>query len=195
MHDRGITEGMIVRSSDGEKLGKVVACQADGFIVEKGFFFPKDYFATFENVVDVRGDEIYLDMTRDSFIELGRQKGETWGATTTTTAEKDVVTEEKHVTVPVRREEVRVERRPVTGEARVADTAFEKDTVRVPVTEEEVEIRKRPVVREEVRVSKAVHEEQRTASEPVRRETVDIDEEGSVRRSRLDDDDIDLKKT
>jgi len=35
-----VSEGMVVKSSDGEKLGRVVACQPGGFVVEKGFLCP-----------------------------------------------------------------------------------------------------------------------------------------------------------
>jgi uncharacterized protein (TIGR02271 family) len=224
-----IREGMIVRASDGEKLGKVYALQADSFLIEKGIFFPKEYVARFEDVVDIRDGDIYLNRTKADLQEMGTARGERWGyadenlGTAETrvgiseevrvplveeelTAEKrmketgrvrvtkEVVTEEKHITVPVTREEVRVERVPASGAARVDDATFQKQSVTIPVREEEVEITKRPVVREEVRVSKTAHQEQRTASATVRRETADVDEDKNLRRDRLVDDD-DLKKT
>src|SRR5512142_2773026 len=67
METRGINEGMTVRSIDGEKLGKVVACRADEFVIEKGFFFPKDYLARYQDVADVRDGEVML---RGSSAEL-----------------------------------------------------------------------------------------------------------------------------
>jgi uncharacterized protein (TIGR02271 family) len=104
---------------------------------------------------------------------------------------KDVKTEERHITVPVRHEEVRVERHAVDRPLTPGDAAFKEQAVRVPVVEEEVEIHKRPVVREEVRVTKQPYVEQRTASDTVKREEVDIDEKGTTRVRRDDDD---LKK-
>jgi uncharacterized protein (TIGR02271 family) len=111
------------------------------------------------------------------------------------TLKKDVVTEEKTIKVPVTREEVRVERTPVSaGEARTGEGTFEKSAVTIPVHEEEIEVTKRPVVKEEVRVTKTPYTEQRTASETVRKEVADVEEEGDIRRApNLES--PDLKKT
>jgi uncharacterized protein (TIGR02271 family) len=95
-----------------------------------------------------------------------------------------VQTERKQISVPVTREEVHVERVPAGArEVRPGEATFQEGEISVPVREEEVEIRKRPVVREEVRVSKTARQEQRVASGEVRKETADIEEEGSVRRA------------
>lgn len=93
---------------------------------------------------------------------------------------KDVVTEEKQVTVPVTREEVHVERVPSTGEAGAGTSAFREQEVTMPVREEEIEIHKRPVVKEEVRVSKQARQEEKSASATLRKEVADVDEGGRV---------------
>src|SRR5688572_6903181 len=65
------------------------------------------------------------------------------------TVRKSVETEHVTERVPVRREEVTVERRPVeAADAESADIG--EDRIVVPVTEEEVIVEKRPVVKEEV---------------------------------------------
>jgi hypothetical protein len=66
---------MTVRSTDGEKLGKVIACEADRFFIEKGFFFPKDYVARYDDVGEVRGDEILLRHTRAELRGEGAAAG------------------------------------------------------------------------------------------------------------------------
>jgi len=91
---------------------------------------------------------------------------------------KEVVTETQTIDVPVRREEVVVERRPV--DATTVDTgAFgaEGETIRVPVMEEQVEVSKvvRPV--EEVEVSKKVIADTRTVSDTVRHEEIRVDDD------------------
>jgi uncharacterized protein (TIGR02271 family) len=207
---------MTVRSTDGEKLGKVIACEADRFFIEKGFFFPKDYLARYEDVVTVSGDDVLL---RQSGAELrGEAAGgpaaapeseERAGIAAGTTEQvsvpiaeeelsaekrvrqagevsvrKTVATERRDVSVPVTKEEVHVERVPAGAEAGPGDAAFREQTVSVPVREEEVEIRKRPVVREEVRVSKTAHQEERRASADVRREDVDVEKGGDVEPER-----------
>jgi uncharacterized protein (TIGR02271 family) len=102
---------------------------------------------------------------------------------------KIVHTELKHFTVPVQKEEVRIERTPVsrTDEAaRMADArgAFKESTIKVPVMEEEVTISKRPVVKEEVRITKEQQTEQRDVSGEIRKEEVDIQNEGDLNKKK-----------
>ena len=63
-----ITEGMKVRASEGENVGRVISRDANGFTIEKGIFFKKDYFVSYDAVTDIRDDEIYLSTSKD---ELG----------------------------------------------------------------------------------------------------------------------------
>jgi uncharacterized protein (TIGR02271 family) len=91
---------------------------------------------------------------------------------------KDVVEEVQTIEVPVTREEVRIERRPVSGEAttgEVGSDAFASDSIRVPVMAEEVEVRKvaRPV--EEIEIEKVQVQDTERVQETVRKETFDVD--------------------
>lgn len=63
---RGITEGMTVYTQDGETLGKVVAVDDAGLFVEKGFFFPREYGFRFDDVTDVRGEEVHLRLAKEA---------------------------------------------------------------------------------------------------------------------------------
>jgi hypothetical protein len=56
---------MVVRGPDGKKLGRVLACREESFVVEKGFFFAVDYVAHYEDVTDVSGGEIQLARPRE----------------------------------------------------------------------------------------------------------------------------------
>jgi len=95
--------------------------------------------------------------------------------------EKDVVTEHRTMDVPVTREEVYVERRPV--DRRPSDQPIGEGSADVDVTvhEEEVTLEKRPVVYEEVAVGKRVTQDTERVEGEIRREVVDIDREGDVR--------------
>lgn len=95
---------------------------------------------------------------------------------------KDVVTEERELEVPVRHEQVRVERVPVSGEA--PEASFRESETRIPLHEEEVEVTKRPVMREEVRVSKGEAEEEEHIQEKARKEQVEVEERGKVRKGK-----------
>lgn len=62
----GIKEGMIVRSIDGHRLGKVYAVGESEFHIEKGLFFPKDYSVRYAEVSDVVDGEIILAHGKES---------------------------------------------------------------------------------------------------------------------------------
>jgi len=198
-----INTGMVAYGSDGEKLGKVIETGNTEFVIEKGFFSPKDFLLPYSCIDRVQGDDLHLSLTKEQVTE-GRwgERAQTSTASTAGTDEirvplreeqvdvikerreagsvnvrKEVTTEEKQFTVPVTRESVTVERVPATGDTRAAsaDTQFQEENIRVPVHEEEVEIRKRPVVREEVRVATERHTEERPVEETIRREEVEVD--------------------
>lgn len=104
---------------------------------------------------------------------------------------KEVVEEVQTIEVPVRREEVHIERRPATGATAsgataTTDGAFQNasETIRVPIMEEQVEVTKtvRPV--EEVEVSRQVVEGTETVSDTVRREELRVEGDTDL----LDDD-------
>jgi uncharacterized protein (TIGR02271 family) len=87
---------------------------------------------------------------------------------------KRVRTDREQIEVPVKHEEVSVERVPVEGEATEAQIGEEE--VSVPVTEEEVVVDKRAVAKEEVRLRKDVVEDTEVVEEDVRREEIDVED-------------------
>jgi len=263
-----VREGMVVRSVDGEKLGKVFAVGDSEFHIEKGLFFPKDYLVRYSEISDIRAGEIVLNHGKEALSSLSSDDNRyaTSGATaglgggagvgpgalgvpaTGSTAtgygatglgtsadtlsgsglgtdsrmgignertvtgrsediaipvhkeeldvikrdtqagevrvRKDVISEEKVVDVPVRRERVRVERRDVSPDRPAMNASFQEETVVVPLRAEEVEVRKRAVVDEEVIIHKDAIEEERRVAESVRREDVSIRTDGDVEGSR-----------
>jgi uncharacterized protein (TIGR02271 family) len=115
------------------------------------------------------------------------------------TIRKEVVTETKTIEVPVRREELVIERHPVERKAfdaresgGAADPLVEQlidrlrhmqsgEVLRIPIVEEEVIIHKRPVVVEEVTLGKRLVQETQTVKDTVRREEARIEEQGDAR--------------
>jgi uncharacterized protein (TIGR02271 family) len=98
---------------------------------------------------------------------------------------KEIITETRTVEVPVTREEIVVERRPLDGVARegsleAADLDQDRKEIRIPVSEEFVHIDKKVVPREEIRVSKEKITDTKTVSEDVRREEAQLDSDGKV---------------
>ena len=87
---------------------------------------------------------------------------------------KRVRTDRERIEVPVKHEEVSVERVPVSGEATEAQIG--EDEVSIPVTEEEVVVSKKAVAKEEIRLRKDVVEGTEVVEEDVRREEVDVED-------------------
>ena len=92
---------------------------------------------------------------------------------------KYVVEDEVTQTVPVRREEVRVEREPIT-DANVDDAMdgpeISEEEHEVVLHEEEPVAEKRAVPKERVRLDKDAHTEEREVSETVRKEEIEVDD-------------------
>jgi len=93
---------------------------------------------------------------------------------------KEVVTEHQNIDVPVQREEVVIERRPVAEAAAPGTEIGEGQEVRVPLSEERVNVEKRPVVREEIDVGKRTVTDTRHVSDDVKREEARIETEGAA---------------
>jgi len=94
---------------------------------------------------------------------------------------KRVVEEQRSIDVPVTREEVVIERRPVNRAA--TDTDFvgtDSETIRVPVMEEDVRAEKQAVVTEEINVGKRVTQDTERVSGTVRREEAVLNQTGNV---------------
>lgn len=92
---------------------------------------------------------------------------------------KYVVTENVTKTVPVQREEVRIEREPITdanrGEAH-AGPAISEEEHEVTLHEERAVVEKEAVPVERVRLDKETVTEQQTVNEEVRKEQIDTDD-------------------
>ena len=102
---------------------------------------------------------------------------------------KHVVTEQQNVTVPVSREEVTVEREPITDANRGAarsGPAISEEEHEVTLREERPVVEKEAVPVERVRLGKQTHTEHETVGGEVRKEQVELDTDDRPRRDRGD---------
>ena len=91
---------------------------------------------------------------------------------------KHVTTEQQTVTVPVQREEVRVEREPITDanlDAATSGPAISEEEHEVTLREEEVVVDKRAVPKERVRLDTETVTDERQISEEVHKEHIQVD--------------------
>jgi uncharacterized protein (TIGR02271 family) len=141
--------------------------------------------------VDTRGDTVGRDtsgpttddaMTRsEEELQVGTETRERGRAR----LRKYVTTEQQTVTVPVSREEVRVEREPIT-DANLDDATsgpeISEEKHEVTLREEEVVVDKRAVPKERVRMDTETVTEERQVSEEVRKEQIEVDGQDQLRR-------------
>jgi uncharacterized protein (TIGR02271 family) len=124
---------------------------------------------------DVSGPNTDDAMTRsEEELTVGKTERETGRAR----LKKYVVEEEVTQTVPVRREEVRIEREPITDanvDAATDGPAISEEEHEVVLHAEEPVAEKRTVPKERISLQKDVHEEERQVGDTVRKERVDVD--------------------
>ena len=89
---------------------------------------------------------------------------------------KQVVTEQQRRTVPVEREELRVQREPIAAGEGDRDAELSADERTIELREEQPVVNKRVVPKERVRIGKEVVRDQEHVSEPVRKEQVEVDQ-------------------
>lgn len=92
---------------------------------------------------------------------------------------KDVITEKKNVEVPLTREELVIERTPVSGQSATGEIGKDQE-IRVPLSEERVRTEKQPVVTDEVRVGKRAVQRTENVSDDMRHEELRVDKDGDV---------------
>jgi uncharacterized protein (TIGR02271 family) len=126
---------------------------------------------------DTSGPNTDTAMTRsEERLHVGTENVETGRAR----LRKYVVTEEQNVTVPVTREEVRLEREPIT-EANVDHAmdgpALSDEEHEMVLNEERVVVDKETVPVERVKLDTETVTENRRVSEDVRKEQIELDED------------------
>jgi uncharacterized protein (TIGR02271 family) len=136
-------------------------------------------YSAFEPGTDARGERTDDAMTRsEEELRVGKTQQERGRVR----LRKYVVTENVQQTVPVQREEVRVEREPIT-EANVGEATsgpdISEDEHEMVLSEEQVVTEKRTVPKERVRLAKDTVTDEQTVSEELRKEQ--IEQEGDIK--------------
>jgi uncharacterized protein (TIGR02271 family) len=135
---------------------------------QEGKAFAREYDDTYRSHVGSGPESKRITRSAEE-LRIGKrmeQKGEV-------RVSKHVETEHVRQSVPLRGEEVHVERRPV--ERAVGSAEFRDEEIVIPVREEEAIVEKRPVVKEEVVISKEPVTRERTVEADVRREEFDVE--------------------
>jgi len=154
------------RGNTGSSMSMNMQTPAYGSIAEAGEVETAEHRNTdLGNTIEVKEEQL---STRTHPVKKGEVR-----------VRKEVRTENKTVEVPVEREEVVIERKPVHRNA-ASDDLRGGEEIRIPVREEEVEVTKSPVVTEEIKVGKRTVQDTQRVSGQIRKEQVQIDREGDI---------------
>lgn len=170
MTDYQFREGDDVIAADGEKLGSIASVGQNYLLVEKGFFFIKDYYVPFTAIssYDESDGRVFLSTTRDEALNSGwdqmpmTDSGMTGGGIASGRtgdvgaagwdADRDQSRLEggEHITVPVHEEELTATKTArEAGDVQVNKRVVaEERTLEVPATEERVQVTRRAVDRD-----------------------------------------------
>jgi hypothetical protein len=69
-----IRQGMLVRSRDGERIGRVVEIADSGILVEQGYFFARDYRLPWREVGGIQGKELFLVRDREQLRRMDQRE-------------------------------------------------------------------------------------------------------------------------
>jgi uncharacterized protein (TIGR02271 family) len=186
-----ISVGDDVYGSDGDKVGTVAEVQPGYIVVEKGFFFPTDYYIPTSAVASASGGQVSLSTTRDAALNSGWDtvpdvQTTAAAATTDTWTETDRlatarVAGDEEIRIPVMEEELTATvREQEAGAVRIEkDVVAEERTLEVPVTEERIRVERRVVDRAATAADAGAFEET-VIDVPLRSETVDVQKQARV---------------
>jgi len=160
-----ISVGDDVYGNDGDKVGTVAEVQSSYIVVEKGFFFPTDYYIPMSSVVSASDARVTLNVARDAALNSG---WDTVPDTSTTLADTDTIATGSDFSTAGRASS--------GGQAEVG--AYEvaaEDELRIPVVEEELTATVRPTEAGAVRIEKRIVEEDRVLDVPVTDEQIRVE--------------------
>jgi hypothetical protein len=66
-----ITKGSAVVGADGEKVGEVIGFSDTYIVVEKGFFFPTDYYIPGSAIASANSETVTLTLDREAALKQG----------------------------------------------------------------------------------------------------------------------------
>jgi uncharacterized protein (TIGR02271 family) len=152
-----IAVGDEVYGSDGGKVGIVAEVESSYIVVEKGFFFPTDYYIPTNAIAHASAGEVSLSVTKDEALHSG------WD----TVPDTDTVLTDVDVTA--------TDRGPAGGQAEISGNEIAADELRVPVVEEDLTATVRPMESGAVRIVKRVVDEDRVLDIPVTDEQIRVE--------------------
>jgi uncharacterized protein (TIGR02271 family) len=191
-----INVGDDVYGSDGDKVGTVAEVQSSYIVVEKGFFFPTDYYIPMSAVSSAGDGQVSLNVAKDAALNSGWDTVPDTGTVLTdvdvtatggtrATGQAEVgayeVAAEDELRIPVMEEELTATvREQEAGAVRIEKRIVEEDRVlEVPVTDEQIRVERR-IVDRPVSASDTQAFEEITIDVPLTTEEVELQKQARV---------------
>jgi uncharacterized protein (TIGR02271 family) len=147
-------ENMQVLCRDGKKLGRIVFTSEDSFTVEKGVFFPRDFTLRYDDIREIRDNQVVINESTEEMEKWQSVDYSGW-------SKVESVNRGEISAVPTQSFQNRYE-------------ALPEETVSIPIFEEELEAKKKMHKMGEVSVKKIVHSELKHITVPLMHEEVQI---------------------
>src|SRR5215204_1735985 len=146
-----ISVGDDVYGSDGDKVGTVAEVQPSYIVVEKGFFFPTDYYIPMSAIASVAGGQVYLNVAKDAALNSG------WDTVPDAISAATPGTE----TILTEGDRRTIDEAVIADDRLMAARVATDEEIRIPVIEEELTATVRPQEAGAVRIEKRVVAEDR----------------------------------
>jgi uncharacterized protein (TIGR02271 family) len=193
-----IRVGMTAYSMDGEKLGVIERVDDENLTIERGWFFHKDFMIPYDDIEDIREDQIIVRQRREDFEEAMTEESADLGESDLTgraaamgkrTGGRVKDTGERLSDRAKESGEYLRDRAKEMGEKAKDISGYggreEGKETRIPVREEELQAEKR-AKESEVGIHKEVHTETQRIDVPIQKEDVII-ERGPADKTRSDE--------
>jgi uncharacterized protein (TIGR02271 family) len=163
-----------VYGSDGDKVGTVAEVQPTYLVIEKGFFFPTDYYIPVSAITQVGDGQVVLNVSKDAALHSGWETlpDSTNGGIMTGERGFDLASE---VTATDRLLAEDPTNRPVGVHEQAAYEATDEDELVIPLREEELTASVRETEAGAARIQKRVVSEDRVLEVPVTEEQIRVE--------------------
>ncbi|WHY02556.1 YsnF/AvaK domain-containing protein [Neobacillus sp. DY30] len=122
---------------------------------------------------NIHNDDLTIKLHKEEL-----QVSKKWIDTANVTVYKKIYTEEKQISVPVRREELIIEKKVVNSDGA---TNNDIETICIPIREDRIEVTLHPTLLEDVEIYKNQYEEIKEVIETLQEEKVHIETIGDIK--------------
>jgi len=135
--------GMTAYSMDGDKLGVIERVDEDNLMIQRGWFFHKDFVILYDEIEDIGGDRVILRRRREDLeeerVEQERRDEPEFTGRAGGMGEYGRGRETEEAKIPVREEELEAEKRAKESEVGIRkEVRPETEHREVPVQKEDV---------------------------------------------------------